>query len=213
VLDLVSDVTLVAASLGAPTFHLVGHDWGGAVAWVTASLYPKLVSTLTVLSTPHPDALSAGIADPMNPQHGASNYMIGFRAPGSQNRILANGLNGFKALFTLGGGGIPSKDIAAYARILGTPMALGAAIDWYRATPLPSPRIGPVHVPTLYLWGSEDSVFLRSTAEASAKYVTGPYTFCTLAGKGHWLPEDAPGQILKSLVPQLAGAHPRCPSS
>jgi pimeloyl-ACP methyl ester carboxylesterase len=191
----------------------VGHDWGGAVAWVTAALDPKLVSTLTVLSTPHPDALSAGIADPMNPQHGASNYMIGFRAPDSQNRILANGLTGFKALFRLGGGSIPSKDIATDARVLGTPAALGAALDWYRANPLPSPMVGRVNVPTLYLWGSQDSVFLRSTAEASAKYVTGQFTFCVLAGRGHWLPEDAPRQILTALLSQLVDAHPRCPSS
>jgi pimeloyl-ACP methyl ester carboxylesterase len=103
VLDLVGDVTRIAASLGAPTFHLVGHDWGGAVAWLTAALHPDLVSSLTVQSTPNPDALSAGIADARNPQHAASGYMTGLRAPGSQSRILSKGFEGFKTLFALAG--------------------------------------------------------------------------------------------------------------
>jgi pimeloyl-ACP methyl ester carboxylesterase len=71
VINLVGDVGRVAASLGAPTFHIVGHDWGAGVAWVTAALYPKLVTSLTVLSTPDPDAMSAAIADPRSPQHAA----------------------------------------------------------------------------------------------------------------------------------------------
>ncbi|MGZ4234275.1 MAG: alpha/beta fold hydrolase, partial [Solirubrobacteraceae bacterium] len=144
IINLVADVTRVAASLGAPTFHLVGHDWGGGVAWVTAALYPKLVTSLTVLSTPDPDALSAGIAKPRSPQHAASHYITTLRAAGSQNRILANGITGFKALFTLGGGGIPATNVDTYARAMATPAALRAAIDWYRANPFPTPPLGPI---------------------------------------------------------------------
>ena len=210
ILDLVGDVTRVAASLGGPTFHLVGHDWGGAVAWVTASLHPNVVTSLTVLSTPNPNSLSAGIADFRNPQHAASSYMAGLRAPGSQNRLLSRGIEGFKTLFALGGGPIPAKDIDAYARVLATPDALGAAIDWYRANPLPSPVVGPVRVPTVYLWGSSDAVFLRSTAVASATYVAAPYLFCILAGHGHWLPEEAANKIEAVLLPQLARLQPHC---
>jgi pimeloyl-ACP methyl ester carboxylesterase len=135
VINLVGDVTHIAASLGAPTFHLVGHDWGAGVAWVTAALYPKLVGSLTVLSTPDPDALSAAIADPRSRQHAASNYITTLRAPASQNRILANRVKGFKALFALGGGGLPATMVDVYARAMATPAALGAAINWYRANP------------------------------------------------------------------------------
>jgi pimeloyl-ACP methyl ester carboxylesterase len=211
-INLVGDVTRIAASLGAPTFHLVGHDWGGGVAWVTAALYPKLVTSLTVLSTPDPDALSAAIADPRSPQHAASSYITALRAPGSQNRILAHGLKRFKALFALGGGRLPTPFIAAFARVLGTPAALGAAIDWYRANPFPTPRLGPIKVPTVYLWGSSDAVFLRSTARATAADVEGPYTFCVLPGQGHWLPEDAANKIAATLLVQLAGSRSRCPT-
>lgn len=212
IINLVGDVTRIAASLGARTFHLVGHDWGGGVAWVTAALYPTLVTGLTVLSTPDPDALSAAIADPRSPQHAASRYMATLRAPGSQDRILANGIKGFRALFALGGGGIPAANVDAYARAMATPVALGAAIDWYRANPFPTPRLGPIKVPTLYLWGSSDAVFLRSTAKATAAYVRGPYTFCALSGQGHWLPEDAAREIVATLLPQLADSRLRCPT-
>ncbi len=211
--NLVADVTRVAASLGAPTFHLVGHDWGGGVAWVTAALYPKLVTSLTVLSTPDPDALSAAIAKPHSPQHAASHYITTLRAAGSQNRILANGINGFKALFTLGGGGIPATNVDTYARAMATPAALRAAIDWYRANPFPTPPLGPIKVPTLYLWGAKDAVFLRSTASATAAYVHAPYTFCVLSGQGHWLPEDAAQQIAAPLLSQLTGSRVRCLST
>jgi pimeloyl-ACP methyl ester carboxylesterase len=212
IINLVGDVTRVAASLGAPTFHLVGHDWGGGVAWVTAALRPKLVTSLTVLSTPDPDALSAAIADPGSSQHAASRYMSVLRAPGSQNRILANGVKGFKALFALGGGGLPASKVDVYARALATPVALGAAIDWYRANPFPTPRLGPIKVPTVYLWGTSDAVFVRSTAQATAEYVRGPYRFCALSGRGHWLPEDAAGEIIDTLLAQLAGSRPSCPT-
>jgi pimeloyl-ACP methyl ester carboxylesterase len=213
IINLVGDVTRVAASLGAPTFHLVGHDWGAGVASVTAALYPKLVTSLTVLSTPDPDALSAASANPRSPQHAASHYITTLRAAGSQNRILANGVKGFKALFALGGGALPTTIVDAYARAIATPAALGAAIDWYRANPLPTPRLGPIKVPTLYLWGTKDAVFLRSTANATAAHVEAPYTFCVLSGQGHWLPEDAAEEIAAPLLSQLAGSRLRCPST
>ena len=183
------------------------------MAWVTAALYPKLVTSLTVLSTPDPDALSAAIANPRSPQHAASHYITTLRAAGSQNRILANGVKGFKALFALGGGGLPATIVDAYARAMATPAALGAAIDWYRANPFPTPRLGPIKVPTLYLWGAKDAVFLRSTANATAAYVDAPYTFCALSGQGHWLPEDAAQKIAAPLLSQLAGSRLRCPST
>lgn len=213
IINLVGDVTRVAASLGAPTFHLVGHDWGGGVTWVTAALYPKLVTSLTVLSTPDPDALSAAITHPHSPQRAASRYITALRAAGSQNRILANGVNGFKALFALGGGGLPATIVDAYARAIATPAALGAAIDWYRANAFPTPPLGPIKVPTLYLWGSKDAAFLRSTANATAAYVKAPYTFCVLSGQGHWLPEGAAQQIVAPLLSQLTGSRLRCPST
>jgi pimeloyl-ACP methyl ester carboxylesterase len=213
IIDLVGDVTRIAAGLGAHSFHLVGHDWGGGVAWVTAALHPSLVSSVMVLATPYPDALSAAITDPENPQHAASAYMAVFREPGSARRILADGVKGFKAIFAYGGGFVPAATIDAYARTMATPAALGAAVNWYRANPFPTPPFGTTKVRTVYLWGSNDATFLLPTAQATAQYVKGPYTFCELPGKGHWLPEDAGPQIVQALLPELAGRQPRCPAA
>ena len=112
----------------------------------------------------------------------------------------------------MGGGKPPTTFIPAFARALATPAALGAAIDWYRANPFPTPRIGPIKVPTVYLWGSADAVFLRSTARATAAHVEGPYTFCVLSGEGHWLPENAADRIVTTLLAQLADSRSQCPT-
>jgi pimeloyl-ACP methyl ester carboxylesterase len=209
IVNLVGDVARVADSLGATTFHVVGHDWGGAVAWVLAVLDPARVSSLTALSTPHPDALSAGIANPADPQHQASAYMQTFRASDSQDRMLANGVDGFDALFGPAGGGLPAEKVAQYAQVLATPVALNAALNWYRANPLPlAAPLGPVTVPTLYLWGSNDTAFTRTSTEATAKYVTGPYEFRELPGRSHWLPETASADIVAALLPHLEATTP-----
>jgi pimeloyl-ACP methyl ester carboxylesterase len=208
IVELVGDVTGVADELGADSFHLVGHDWGGAVAWVTAVLDPDRVTTLTALSTPHPDAMNDAIADPEHPQSAASGYMETFRAEGSEDGFLTDGAESFEATFG-GGGGIPEDKVAAYAEVLATPEALGAALDWYRANPLPSPaRIGATTVPTLYMWGTEDIAFARETAEATADLVDAPYTFRELEGQGHWLPETAAPDVLADLLPHLESADP-----
>jgi pimeloyl-ACP methyl ester carboxylesterase len=202
IVSLVNDVLAIAAVLHAPTFHVVGHDWGGAVAWVAAALHPDVVSTLTALSTPHPDALSDAIADPQNPQHQASAYMNTFRAEGSEDRMLADGAASFKAIF--GASGLPAAQLDAYAQVLATPEALGAALNWYRANPLPVPvRVGPIKVPTLYIFGTGDGAFTKATAEASAALVDAPYTYLEEEGHSHWLPEELPAEIDAALLAHL----------
>jgi pimeloyl-ACP methyl ester carboxylesterase len=200
ILHLVDDVVAMADELGADRYHVVGHDWGGAVAWLTAAFHADDVASLAALSTPHPDAISTAMVDPNQTQSQVSSYMTVFRAEGSENQFLANGAEAF---FT--GIGIPQEKAAAYAEVLGTPEALGAGLNWYRANPLPTDaRIGPVTVPTLYIWGDEDIAFARSTAEATASYVDpATYTFQELTGRGHWLPEEAPDEIATALVEHL----------
>jgi len=203
IVHLVNDVMAIATSVGASAFHVVGHDWGGAVAWVTAARHRDAVTTLTSLSTPHPDALGDAIADPSNPQHDASKYMDAFRAPGSENGLLANGAETFKAIF--GASGIPAKHLDAYADVLATPDALRAALNWYRANSIPAPvRLGRITVPTLLMYGTEDGAFTNATAEATAAFVDGPYTYEEVAGQGHWLPEKIPGEITAALLRHLA---------
>lgn len=206
ILDIVGDLLAVADELGADTFHLVGHDWGGAVVWLAAALQPERIATLTALSTPHPDAMNAAMSDPTDPQQSASAYMEAFRAPGSENGFLTDGADSFRAIFGPGAGGLPADHVDAYAEVLGTPEALGAALNWYRANPLPvDARIGPVRVPTLYVFGTEDGAFAATTAEATEDFVDGPYVYVELEDEGHWIPELAAEEVLAELLPHLAG--------
>ena len=99
------------------------------------------------------------------------------------------------------GGGMPAVKAATYARVLANPAAIHAALDWHRANPLPAPAaLGPIHVRTLYLYGTHDPCFAPSTAAATGRYARAPYTFVPVAGVGHWLPQDAPARVTAALL-------------
>ena len=185
ILELIKDGLGFADALGYERFHVVGHDWGGGVAWGLAGVAKARVQTLTVLSTPHPAALSAALSDQSSCQYQASAYFDVLGAPDSTVEDLA----------TIGVGveDIPEESMKEYlARVMSDPEAFDAAVSWYRANVknrVIQGTIGAIEVPTLYLWGTEDATFCRETAEASADHVTGPYRFVAVEGGGHWLPE------------------------
>ena len=209
ILNMAADTVAMATALGAESFHLVGHDWGGAVAWVTAAVDPERVTTLSVLSTPHPDALSAAFTEPGSEQPAMSGYVDVFKAPGSEATLLDEGGGGgaddrtFVA--AMSSAGMPEAKARAYAEVLGTVEALGPALNWYRANPIPPDvELGPTTVPTLYAWGTEDMALGRTAAEGTGDHVDAPYEFAELEGEGHWLPETVPDEIAALLITQLA---------
>ena len=204
--NLVGDVLGMATALGRERFHLVGHDWGAAVAWVVASVAPERVRSLVALSTPHVSAFGRALADPEGEQAQASGYFEMFRAEGSERRFLENDAAQFREI--LGRFSMAATDMMVYLEKLGTEEALGAALNWYRAnTGGPNPATPPppaiVTVPTLYVWSTEDSAFARSSAEASVEFVTGPYRFEVLDGISHWIAEEAPERLSELLVAHL----------
>src|SRR4051812_48026683 len=89
---LVADVLAIADDMGGHEFDLVGHDWGGAVAWQTAGRYPERLRTLTVLSTPHPGSLTWTLTESVGQQRERSSYMQFFRRPDEpEDMFLADG--------------------------------------------------------------------------------------------------------------------------
>ncbi len=200
---LVQDVLDIADALGATTFHVVGHDWGAAVAWAVAAASPERVLTLSAVSIPHPDAFDQELADKTSCQWAASSYFDLFSVPGMEEFLLADDAAQLRAMYA----GLEDEAIDEYVRVLGTEDALGAALDWYRANiedrRFTSDAIGPIAVPTLFIWSDADDAVCEDAAEAAAGFVTAPYRFEVLQGINHWVPEMASEAVSELLLEQL----------
>jgi pimeloyl-ACP methyl ester carboxylesterase len=196
---LVDDVVAISEQLGWAAFDLVGHDWGGAVAWWTAHAHPGRVRTLTVVSTPHPGALATTLRTDQD-QRARSHYMIDWReTPATEERMLADDARELRDFYAEK---VPRDSADAYVRHLSRPGALTAALNWYRAG-RPDGPIGVVDVPTLYVWSTEDSAFGPAAAQETRRWVKGPYRFETLRGVSHWIPEEAPETLSRLLLEHL----------
>jgi pimeloyl-ACP methyl ester carboxylesterase len=198
--ELVADVLAIADALGAARFHLVGHDWGGVVAWTLAGQHPRQVATLTAVSTPHPRAFARAVL--AGTQAVRSAYIPLFRTPRLPELLLgANQQRGLRLLLAQNGLGADWVD--SYARALAQPGALSAALAWYRAATPFSLRAPRVQAPTLYVWGSSDAALGPRAAVTTGRWVTGAYRFEVLPGAGHWLPEHHAEQLGRLLVEHL----------
>ena len=202
--ELVGDVIGFADALGAERFHLVGHDWGGAVAWQVAGRHPDRLHTLAVVSTPHPEALRRAYrGDLGGDQAQRSGYMTFFRQPDSQDRMLENDAAVLRLLFA--GSGMPEGREQPYIEALATPQALGAALNWYRAASVDDPDgLGPITTPTLYVWSTDDVALGTEAAQATAQCVEGPYRFAVLEGVSHWIAEQAPDRLNRLLLDHIS---------
>jgi pimeloyl-ACP methyl ester carboxylesterase len=189
---LVDDVLALLDAAEAERAHVVGHDWGGFVAWALAADRPDRVSTLTALSTPHPAAMTRAM---LRGQALRSWYMGLFQVPGLAEWLLRPGSPAWGATMR----GLPHQAAAHCADLMSEPDALRAGLDWYRALPRelvsPSVHVGRVGVPTLYVWGTRDPALGRAAALATADYVTGPYRFEAVVGAGHWLPDTRADRV------------------
>jgi haloalkane dehalogenase len=188
---LVGDVLAMADVLGADTFHLVGHDWGGSVAWGVAAAAPDRVITLSVFSVPHPLAFDNQLADMTSCQYAASAYFDFLTSPIAESSILAGDAAILRSFYD----GVSADAVDEYVELLASEPALRAAINWYRANLDGRRMVGRadeiVTVPTLYVWSDGDTAICRESAEATADYVTGAYRFEVLEGIGHFIPEEA----------------------
>jgi pimeloyl-ACP methyl ester carboxylesterase len=207
VLTLVRDATEIADALGHDQFHLVGHDWGGGVAWTVARFYPQRVLSLTMLSTPHPDAMNAELSKPDSCQTKASAYFDAFTGPDAKTFLRSMGTDSQLSFECIEG-----EALNEYLRIIADDATLDAALNWYRANvknrKFDAPAVGAVTVPTLYLYGEQDSAFCRDAAESSRNFVSGSYTFEVVPQVGHWITECA-----SDLVSQRLVAHVKANSS
>ncbi|HVL27637.1 MAG TPA: alpha/beta fold hydrolase [Acidimicrobiales bacterium] len=204
---LVEDVLALADALGAGPFHLVGHDWGAIVAWVAAARHGGRLRSLTAVSTPHPLAMAEALGSPTGDQARRSAYVNLFRLPKVPERLLLAGEGGGLRKLFWNTGYTDREAVEEYVRLLDGPAAVTAALNWYRAVDLGTlAGVGPVEVPTLYVWSTDDPALGREAAERTAAYVRGRYRFVELAGVSHWVPEDSPADLNVELLAHLGAA-------
>src|ERR1700736_3976662 len=130
---LVADAMNIASACGygSGRFHLVGHNWGGSIAWGIADRHPDRLACLTVLSRPHPNAFNRALAMPDGEQARRSRHHKAFLEPGAGPHLLANGARALRERLTKSG--LPAAAIEQHLRVLGNEGAVGAALAWYRA--------------------------------------------------------------------------------
>jgi pimeloyl-ACP methyl ester carboxylesterase len=196
---LAGDVLTMVDAAGAGRFHVVGHDWGAAVAWYLAARHPERVSSLTAVSVPHPGAMRDSLLSSTQALH--SWYMVAFQVPGAERLLGLRGGAAFRRSLRSSGLGEEAARRYAARSVDG---GMRGPLGWYRALPFSArDGIGTVHVPTLMLWGRRDRFLTRKAAEGSSRWVDGPYQFVELDGT-HWLPEEAPGDVARPILDLLS---------
>lgn len=195
--ELVADVLALLDELGAPRVHLVGHDWGGSVAWALAERHPERLRSLTVVSTPHHRAIAWAMRH--GDQARRSWYMAAFQLPVVPELVLRRRL-----AQALRRSGLPEQHAQRYAARFREPGAATASLAWYRAIPLQRNASGPstahrISTPTSYVWGRHDSALGRAAATRTRDHVAADYTFTELDA-GHWIPETHPQEVAAAVL-------------
>lgn len=198
---LVGDALGVLDALEVDRAHVVGHDWGAAVAWQLGARHPARVRTLTAVSVPHPSAFLLALQGDAD-QRTRSAYMKDFARSGYDEVLLADDAARLRRLF---GGLPPEVDVEAVVAAARVPGALRSWLSWYAAQRREDVDGTPaVTVPTMHVWSDDDAALGRTGAELTARFVTGPYRFEVLPGVSHWIPEQAPRELAELLLSHLA---------
>ncbi len=218
---LIADIFALADALDIDGFALVGHDWGGAIAWAAALRGDPHIERLAIINSPHPLIFQKSLIED-EAQRAASQYMRAFRNPGMEAGIEAMGFDAFfdksfskhvdLAL-------IPAEERQIYINQWSRPGALTAMLNWYRSSQAVVPAIGEnaampawvergvpkLHIPVRVIWGLEDKALLPIQLEGSGEVGDDVEVF-PLKGVGHFAPWEAPGQVAEALAPFLARA-------
>lgn len=201
---LAADVIALIDAAGAERAYLVGHDWGGTVAWWTANKYPERVARLAVLNVPHHGVLRRQVRRNWR-QLARSWYMFAFQLPWLPEKLLAAGnwrpiVDQMVTSSRPGTFGV--TDITAYREAWSRPGAMTAMLNWYRALFRRRPQRLPsahISVPTLLIWGRRDRFLRHELAEASMEWCDdGRLVFIDDAT--HWVQHERPEQVNRLLL-------------
>jgi pimeloyl-ACP methyl ester carboxylesterase len=196
---------VAACGYGERRFHLVGHDWGGSIAWSLADRFSLRLASLTVLSRPHPNAFNRALQMPDGDQAHRSRHHKAFLEPDAADVVLADDARWLRE--RLAAAGVPAASIERHLGVLGNKDTMEAALAWYRARGAIRGPLGMIQVPTLYIWGDADDTVGRIAAEGTKDFVSAPYRFEVLPGVGHFAADQAPDRVSELLLQHVA-AYP-----
>jgi pimeloyl-ACP methyl ester carboxylesterase len=217
---LVEDVFALADALSIDRFSLVGHDWGGAVAWAAAMRGDRRLERLAIVNSPHPFLFQKSLIEDSG-QRAASQYINAFRAPGFETMIETKGFDWFfEKTFSshVDLSLISASEKRQYFADWSQPGALTAMLNWYRSSPLVVPPPGMIvplpdallrlskriGIPTLVVWGMRDRALLPVQLEGLSEVVA-DIEILRIADAGHFAPWEAPDEVAAALAPFLAG--------
>jgi pimeloyl-ACP methyl ester carboxylesterase len=199
-------IAIVAtAGYGDARFHLVGHDWGGSIAWGLAERAHERLASLTILSRPHPNAFNRALHMLDGEQAARSRHHKAFLEPDAADVVLAEDCKWLRD--RLSANGVPREAIERHLAVLGNKDAMEAALAWYRARGAVRGPLGPIRVPTLYIWGDADDTVGHFAAEGTRDFIAAPYQFEVLPGVGHFAADQAPERVSELLLAHVE-AHP-----
>jgi pimeloyl-ACP methyl ester carboxylesterase len=203
---LVEDLRSLADHLGHQHFVLVGHDWGGVVAWAFAMTHPDRLEKLVIINAPHPFIFQRELQH--NPaQQEASRYILRFQSPEVEQVLLANDCAVLVEMVLgkdLRNGYVTEADRQAYLEAWTRPGALTGGLNYYRANrtgasaPPPAFRPGPIDVPTLVIWGMRDTALLPGNLDGLDQYVRN-LTVEPVTDADHWIIHQQPTRVSASI--------------
>jgi len=202
---LLDDALGLMDALGAKRFHLVGHDWGGQLAWLLAAHHSDRVRTLSVASRPHPAAFVRAMREDAA-QAGRSTHHRTFQEGDAVERMRAAGLEPLRQ--ALEAQAVPPANVDAYVATLMQPGGIEGAMSWYRAGAGLGLKVADtpaVETPTLYIWGRNDATVGQTAAELTADYVKGAYTFAPVDEGTHFVVDQFPAQVARLILDHIGG--------
>jgi pimeloyl-ACP methyl ester carboxylesterase len=210
---LARDVVELIRHAGATRAHVIGHDWGGLVAWRVAMSHPTVVERLVVLNAPHPGVVCRGLF--RNGQLKRSRYILFFQVPRLAERRFARGdfaiLRRSLRRDPVRPGAFSEEEIQRYVEAMRRPGALTAALNYYRAifraAPLLLFKSHPrIDVPVLLIWGERDRYLGRHLIDGTERWV-GDLRVERIAEASHWVQADAPERVNALLLEHLRGGE------